>query len=257
VILTIITAGAGSAAAAGAAGGRLAAVANKLAPIIKKLAALIKRKRAKKFNKEPSNKKVVTTTVLRRRKVPCFCAQNSSGYKKLRSDEQRNKYLSDYQKQLDRQQDAINNMTVDEYRNARDAYRLHGRNPLANSLQENLRDSAETEIRENITSSLRKKGISAREARTEATERTNVIMDKLAALHDPDMVSGGWNTPAPTTMGSRAINSSIGSSWNQKDRLTTIDRQMNEALTRTTDPRRGESKMNIKLEVCRSKRQCP
>lgn len=258
VILTIFTAGAGGAAAAGAAGARLAAVAGKLAPIIKKLAKLLKRKRAKKFDKDKSNKKVATTTVLRRRLVPCFCGQNSSGFKKLKSDQQRKKYLSNYQKQLDRQQSGINNMTVDEYRNARDAYSMQGRNPLADAMQQETRDQASEAIKENIYNSLRNKSKMEPEAADqEALRRTSQIMDKLAALHDPDMVSGGWNKPMPTGMGDRAINASIGASWNQKDRLTTIDNQMNDALARTRDARRGGSKMNIKLEVCRSKRQCP
>ena len=257
VILTIITAGAGGAAAAGAAGGRLAKVANSLSKPIKKLAGLLKKKKTKKFKKDKSNKKVATTTVLRRKIVPCFCAQNSSGYKKLGSDKQRKKYLSDYQKQLDRQQKGINNMTVDEYLNAREAYKMQGRNPVAGAMQESTRKKARDDIRRSIYNSLRNKNVAARQARDEATRRTSQIMDKLAALHDPDMVSGGWHKPMPTGVGDRAINSSIGSSWNQKDRLGTLDRQMNNALSRTHDVQRGQSKMNIKLEVCRSKRKCP
>jgi len=154
VILTIITAGAGSAAAAGAAGARLADVATKLAPVIKKLANLLKRKKTKKFKKDRSNKKVAITTVLRRKLVPCFCAQKSSGYKKLGSDKQKNKYLSDYQKQLDRQQKGINNMTVDEYLNAREAYKMQGRNPVAGAMQESTRKKAKGNIQKSIQKSL-------------------------------------------------------------------------------------------------------
>lgn len=259
VILTVLTAGAGAAAAAGAAGGRLAAVANKLAPVVKKLADLLKRKRGRTQQRERSNQRVATVTVLRRRTVPCFCAQNSNGYNRLNSDSERQRYLSDYQRQLNRQQDGINNMTIDEYRLARDAYRTQGRNPVADAMQESTRRQAREDIQSSILRSLIGKPDwdDFEVADIEATNRTSEIMDKLAALHDPDMVSGGWHNPMPTGMGNSSINSSIGSSWNQKDRLGTIDSQMNEVMSRTNDINRGQSKMNIQLEVCRSRRECP
>jgi filamentous hemagglutinin len=34
--------------------------------------------------------------------------------------------------------------------------------------------------------------MSAKAAKTEAAARAKQVMDKLAALHDPDMVAGGW-----------------------------------------------------------------
>lgn len=150
-------------------------------------------------------------------------------------------------------------MTVDEFRFARDAYQTQGRNPVADAMQETTRRQARGDIQRSILSDLTgKPGWDDFEAADiEATRRTSEIMNKLAALHDPDMVSGGWHNPRPTGMGNSSINSSIGSSWNQKDRLGTIDRQMNDVMSRTNDASRGQSNMNIQLEVCRSRRECP
>ena len=75
------------------------------------------------------------------------------------------------------------------------------------------------------------------------------VMNKLAALHEPDMVSGGWNHPEPTGMGRADVNSSIGASWNQNDRVAGMDREAENAIKSG----RGDQKMNVKLEPCRGK----
>ena len=91
--------------------------------------------------------------------------------------------------------------------------------------------------------------MSTAQARTEAFARAEVIMSKLAALHDPDMVAGGWMHPDPTGMARRDVNSSIGGSWNQNDRVAGMDREADKAI----ESGRGDQKMNVKLEPCRGK----
>lgn len=74
-------------------------------------------------------------------------------------------------------------------------------------------------------------------------------MDKMAALHEPDMVAGGWANPNPTKMGDTGINSSIGASWNQKGRLDSIEKVAKNAITNG----KGDAPLNVKLELCRGK----
>jgi hypothetical protein len=74
-------------------------------------------------------------------------------------------------------------------------------------------------------------------------------MDKLAALHEPDMVAGGWMQPDPKGMGRSDVNSSIGSSWNQGGRVSSMDSAADDAIANG----RGDEKMNVKLEPCRGK----
>ena len=74
-------------------------------------------------------------------------------------------------------------------------------------------------------------------------------MDKLAALHEPDMVAGGWFDPDPTRLGPSDINSSIGGGWNQASRLKDMYAMVDEAIKSG----QGGDKLNVKLEPCRGK----
>jgi hypothetical protein len=80
-------------------------------------------------------------------------------------------------------------------------------------------------------------------------QRTEQLTSKLAALHEPDMVAGGWLQPATDRMGRADVNKAIGGSWNQAGRVTTMDAAAEDAV------RSGgaDAKMNVKLEVCRGK----
>lgn len=75
-------------------------------------------------------------------------------------------------------------------------------------------------------------------------------MDGLAALHEPDMVAGGYGQYAPKKMGDKGINSAIGGSWNG-GRIKSLDKAAKEAI----DSGLGEAKMNVELELCRGKRK--
>ena len=89
----------------------------------------------------------------------------------------------------------------------------------------------------------------AAQAKREAAKRAEDVMSKLAALHEPDMVSGGWSHPDTNGMGRADVNSSIGASWNQNDRVAGMDREAEKAI----NSGRGDQKMNVKLEPCRGK----
>lgn len=248
IALAIITGGAGAASNV-----RHAGKLKKLKAIVDDLVDAIKRKRRRKrVEIDTPNRKIVTRVQLRN--VPCFCPFKGKGFSKL-SPEARKKYLQEYDRQLQRQQDAINNMSVDEYLAARKAYKDNGRNPLAQKLQTAERDTFEAKLRDNIMESLKNnnKSLGYRELKKQSEAQARDIMKKLDALHEPDMVSGGWSNPKPERMGDAGVNSSIGGSWGKKDRLSTIDDQASQAAA----AKQGHAKMNVKLEVCRGRRHCP
>lgn len=192
--------------------------------------------------------KVLGPKKLPKQKVPCFHPYNKTGFKGLSSSEQRS-YLREYAKQLRGQEEAINRLTANEFTAARDAYSAVGRNPVANEMQEAFRDRFAGQLRRSIFRGLVQNGTQAAQALPLAIEKTGILMDKMAALHEPDMVAGGWANPNPTKMGDTGINSSIGASWNQKGRLDSIEKVAKNAITNG----KGDAPLNVKLELCRGK----
>ena len=192
-------------------------------------------------------KKEVTIKT-REHKVPCFHPFDKRKFMRM-SKSQQQAYLKEMAAQLKRQEGVINNLTATEYKAARDAFRAMNRNPAATDAQEDFRKAASRRIAASIRESLRKGGMGALEARAETVRRAKAVMDKLAALHDPDMVAGGWMYPNPNGLGRKDVNSSIGGSWNQNDRVSGMDREAEMAI----ESGRGDQKMNVKLEPCRGR----
>lgn len=181
-------------------------------------------------------------------KVPCFHPFDKKKFSQLSEDEKK-AYLKEMQRQLSRQQDAINSVSANDYKTARDAFKANNRNPVAGEMQERKRHDSQGRIERSIYQSLLNKGLSPREARKQSAERAAGVMDKLAALHEPDMVAGGYLHPDPKSMGRSDVNSSIGSSWNQRGRVAAMDRAAQDAI----DSGKGDDKMNVKLEPCRGR----
>lgn len=187
-------------------------------------------------------------TRLPQRKVPCFHPYDKARFAQMGAEQQRD-YLKDLAGQLKRQQEAINSMTAAEYKAARDAFDAIGRNPLADRAQAAFRDAFERDVSQSIRESLLQGGMGAAQAKAQAAQRAGQIMDSLAALHEPDMVAGGWMQPEPQAMGRSDINASIGGSWKQGARLETMDKAAVEAI----QSGQGHVKMNVSLEPCRGK----
>ncbi|MFJ3469411.1 polymorphic toxin type 15 domain-containing protein [Pseudomonas sp. NPDC090201] len=83
--------------------------------------------------------------------------------------------------------------------------------------------------------------------RTLKARPAKAIRSHLAALHDPDMVAGGWFSPEPVRMGDSLVNSSIGGSW--PSRLKGLDGAVSSAIANGS----GEAKMNVRLELLRGR----
>ena len=168
---------------------------------------------------------------------------------KAMTPEQQKAFLKEYNKQLQAQQDAINRMTVDDFKAARDAYKEVGRNPDAVAAQQKFGKDFEALVRRNVTESLLEKGVDIRTATAEATVRAKQIRADLAALHEPDMVAGGWSSFKPVRMGDTLVNSSIGGGW--PSRLDALDSAVDKAIANGA----GASNMNVRLELLRGPKQ--
>ncbi|MBD2799919.1 hypothetical protein ID854_05475 [Xenorhabdus sp. M] len=213
----------------------------------------------KKELKENQQNKGGKIKGVKKTKPACFNPYNGKYYKSLKTDKERKAYVQEYEAQLRRQQDAINEMTPAEFKAARTAFKKAkednkkgiGRNTAAAPAQEKFRKSLNDKIFKRIYKSQRNKGIPPDKAEELAQNKTDEIMDGLAALHEPDMSAGGQNHPKPTRAGSTNVNSAIGKSWSY--RISTLDKAAQEAI----DSGLSDAKMNVQLEVCRNNKKKP
>jgi len=189
---------------------------------------------------------------LQKKKPECFDPRQSEAYKKM-SETDKKKYLKEYARQLKRHEDAINNMSAKEFSRARGMFNEtkrktgdSGRNPLADKAQRDYRRDRRKEIEKSIYESKRTKNIDPKSAKAKAKLESGLIMEKLAALHEPDMIAGGWAKPDPTGLGDKRINSAIGGNWGHKGRIETIER----AATRAMERGEGTDMMNVELTIC-------
>ncbi|HEY0320033.1 MAG TPA: polymorphic toxin type 15 domain-containing protein [Pyrinomonadaceae bacterium] len=121
------------------------------------------------------------------------------------------KYVqSVYNQQLAGQEAGLNALSVPDWERNRMEYDKNGRGSAV----------PQEEIREAYRKDLRARG------KTEA--QVEAEMERLAALHEPDLVAGGFNVIGK--LGSRYINSSIGSQWRTKVLLikSAVDKLSNE-----------------------------
>ncbi|TDY98986.1 UNVERIFIED_ORG: putative RNase toxin 15 of polymorphic toxin system [Herbaspirillum seropedicae] len=211
---------------------------------------------------KPKDPKKDVTVKARPFKVPCFHPYDKKQFMRMSKEEQK-AFLKEMAEQLRRQEEAINSLTASEYAMARDAFKKMKRNPAASAAQESHRKGLLEQMSQSIGNSLRDDGMHPTEAKTRAGTRAKELMEKLAALHEPDMVAGGWMQHKTANIGRADVNKSIGASWNQAytppgsrnsgqkplTRVQEMDREAQHAI----DNGRGNQKMNVKLEPCRGK----
>ena len=161
---------------------------------------------------------------------PCFSAKRLSP---LKSEEFKN--------QLKRQEDALNKMTVKEFKDARVLY-LKNKRKGTGKVQKEARIQYEKKLLRALTKEHRKTK-SPLDAATDAKNETTARMENLAALHEPDMIAGGKDIISD--IGDRSVNSSIGSQW--KNRVRFID----DAISDISQIDGENTKMNVKLENCK------
>ncbi|PZF71269.1 polymorphic toxin type 15 domain-containing protein [Taibaiella soli] len=146
--------------------------------------------------------------------------------------------VAEFERQIQGQQDGMNDLTVDEFLRNRDEYLANGRSTESANAQDafrkqQIRAMAE-EYRNNDPSLSRK----------DALSRAKDYYSDQAALHDPDQIAGGHGDRV-TGMGDSRVNSSIGSQW--KTRIESIDAQVREQAQNMTPEQMRSTKLNIHL----------
>lgn len=177
--------------------------------------------------------------ILRRRmkehEVPCF----RKGKGNRASD-------AEYDRQLKAQQDALNQMSVGDYQRARDAYQSLGRHPEAAKATAAFKKNFEKNQYDKLLKEKTLSGMGRKQAEAEAAREAADMMKGLDALHTPDMVAGGFNSPTPAGMGNASANRSIGGQWPQNARVAGLDTAAREAAGEL-----GENAlMNVRLTRC-------
>ncbi|MCS2696034.1 polymorphic toxin type 15 domain-containing protein, partial [Phocaeicola dorei] len=101
-------------------------------------------------------------------------------------------------KQLQMQQDGINNMTIFEWLKNRENFKKYGRNPKSMKIKEDFRDRYRNAKIDEYLLLYEDMDIKAIEAMVDSE------LEGLAALHNPDEITGGY-VDVVTQMGNKRI----------------------------------------------------
>lgn len=176
---------------------------------------------------QPSPKPKVMPLV----KVPCFSAANIPSSK-----------IPEFDRQLAGQEKGLNNLTVAEYLKTRVAFkdRLSVRDPrVAKEARIDLKNNVQSQLFEKF----RSEGLSPASAMSKASEVASEKMKKLAALHNPDLYSGGKDVIGG--FGDRQVNSSIGAQW--RSRVSELDK----VAGNIAQMEQERTKINTQLKRCK------
>ena len=144
---------------------------------------------------------------------------------------------AEYIRQLKNQEEALNNLTIQEYLDNIENYKINGRGSESAKVQKQIRkDALNSKIEE-----LRNSGMSYSEAKKQAEK----WLSTQAVLHNPDMIAGG-NPFSVTGVGEARINSSIGSQWgNGKAKF--LEMQIRESIKSIDSKAYTTTFLNVKL----------
>ncbi|MGH9360618.1 MAG: polymorphic toxin type 15 domain-containing protein, partial [Thermoanaerobaculia bacterium] len=169
---------------------------------------------------------------------------------------------AEYDRQLARQQAAIQRMTIDAWLANREAFiqrreaqraageeRPTGRAPEAKRSQEQAREEIRRKLIAQKAKDKIKGGLSEAKAIDEATAEVDAFFEGKVALHDPDQVAGGGATisvprsakAAEQILGEGSVNSSIGAQWRSKSRVGAVQA----AAEKVAVKKRKKEKMNV------------
>ncbi|WP_249384164.1 polymorphic toxin type 15 domain-containing protein, partial [Chitinivorax sp. B] len=118
--------------------------------------------------------------------------------------------LNEFDRQLKGQQDGLNDLTVDEFLKGRELYEKFGRTADPQKA-EVARRLYQEKLMQDSKQSLMRKGLSPAAAERDAIAIVATKMETLAALHNPDMYSGGKDKISD--FGDAKVNKSIGAQW--------------------------------------------
>lgn len=113
---------------------------------------------------------------------------------------------AEYIRQLKNQEEALNNLTIQEYLDNIENYKINGRGSESAKVQKKIREKVFEDKVEELLDLYPDKNLKELEIEAENWLSTQ------AALHNPDMSAGG-SPFSVTGVGDARINSSIGSQW--------------------------------------------
>jgi hypothetical protein len=121
---------------------------------------------------------------------------------------------AEFQTQVKDQETGLNKLNLENWQTNVDNYARVGRDPKGAEAQEKARkDYRDRRIREELAKDKTTRTPAQKQKSAEAI--ADGELSKLAALHDPDQIAGG-NPTEIKRLGSRRVNSSIGSQWRTK-----------------------------------------
>ncbi len=235
--------------AAARAGNTAARVGKKLLHLMeevedafKGLAKVLKTRKRRQAdgNRTPDGGRKIETTRLPKRmprkKLPCFSPQKLPASKYLEMD-----------RQLKGQEQGLNDMSVEEYIKAREAFDPKNRDK-ASAQQARARFKEKIQAEKIDELSMEMDDMEAAERM--AMEHADATMKTMHALHNPDLVAGGVDDIAD--FGDGQVNKTIGRQWklakkNEKSRIDVLD----EAAAKVPVRERRKTKMNGGLERCK------
>jgi|GEM_PF-1639656 len=166
------------------------------------------------------------------------------------SEDQYLKWETD--RQLEMQQNALNNMTAKDYEEGRKLFKQSGRGNGMDQVQ--ARRDYEKDLKERYYKEYSNDpNISPMDAVTKSEKDAKDVMSTMAALHNPDQITGGIKSDAPMDIGLKNVNSSIGSGWGNVPKDSDISRvsSMDEAVKGLEPSVKDTTKLNMKLERCK------
>ena len=144
---------------------------------------------------------------------------------------------AEFIRQLKGQEEGLNKLTVKEYFENRKEYIKNGRSSETKAAQKAARENALADKYNEM--------LLQGNSRSEAKRIAEDWIKTQAALHDPDMIAGGYATKI-TGMGDTRINSSLGSQW--RSRISEMDQQIRKATEHLLKDDLDKTRLNIKLE---------
>lgn len=138
---------------------------------------------------------------------------------------------AEYDRQLQGQQEGLNNLTAKEYLQGRKAY--------------TGKRASTAEVREIYKEKLIRQKMENGMSRADAMSTATTDMKILDALHNPDLIAGGKDKIGD--FGDKSVNRSIGSQWKNDGRLEELDKAAKDAISRGD----GDKKMNVMMQRCK------
>lgn len=235
--------------AAAKAGNTAARVGKKLLHLMeevedafKGLAKVLKTRKRRQAdgNRTPDGGRKIETTRLPKRmprkKLPCFNTHQLPPSK-----------FPEMDRQLKGQEAGLNDMSVEEYIKAREAFDPKNRSKkVAEAAKKRFRAETYAETYD----VLRADGYSIEDAEKAAKEHVASTMETMNALHNPDLIAGGKDVIAD--FGDGEVNQTIGRQWNRdKSGVPTRIEILDVAAAKIPEGERSTTKINSGLERCK------